>query len=203
MKKPIRYYNYYLFTGLLIWNFFSLSLNKATQSIVLERHLIKKAVFPRVIIPVSIILSNFVNLVAAHLLFIIPIQFLGTLRPESIIFIIIGYVLLLNFTIGISLISSALNVRFRDVNFFVQAMLIVWFYSTPIVYSFSIIPYNYIWLWRLNPMTSILQIFQYAFIGYPMPGPAMLTVNIIIIAVTLITGIKVFARESKYFDDWI
>jgi ABC-type polysaccharide/polyol phosphate export permease len=52
-------------------------------------------------------------------------------------------------------------------------------------------------------MTSILQIFQYAFIGYPMPGPAMLTVNIIIIAVTLITGIKVFARESKYFDDWI
>jgi lipopolysaccharide transport system permease protein len=203
MKEPIKNYYYYLFTGLLIWNFFSLSLSKATPSIVFERSLIKKAVFPRVVIPLSIILSNFVHLVAAQVLFLIPVIFLGTLKPMNVLFIFLGYILLLAFTTGFSLISSALNVRFRDINFFVQAMLVIWFYATPIVYSFSIIPYKFIWIWRLNPMTSILQLFQHAFINYPPPGPAMLTANITVILLVFIVGVRVFNRESKNFDDWV
>lgn len=203
MKDPVKHYFHYLFTGLLIWNFFSLSLNKATPSIVFERSLIKKAAFPRAVIPLSIILSNFVHLVAAQILFLIPLLFLGTLRPESLMWITLGYFLLLTFTIGLSLLTSALNVRFRDINFFVQALLIVWFYATPIVYSFSIIPYEFIWLWRLNPLTSILQLFQHAFIGYPPPGPAMLAINTMIIIVVFVFGWLIFARESRNFDDWV
>lgn len=203
MKEPIKNYYYYLFTGLLVWNFFSLSLTKATPSIVFERSLIKKAKFPRSVIPLSIILSNFIHLVIAQLLFIVPVILLGTLRITSIPIIICGYTLLLTFTIGFSLLSTALNVRFRDINFLVQAILIIWFYATPIVYSFLIIPKQYIWLWRLNPMTSILQIFQYAFINYPPPGPAMLTVNICVIIFIFILGIYIFKAESKFFDDWI
>jgi lipopolysaccharide transport system permease protein len=203
MKEPIKNYYYYLFTGLLIWNFFSLSLTKATPCIVNERTLIKKSMFPRSVIPLSIILSNLFHLVIAQILFSIPVLFLNTLKPIGFIFIIFAYILLISFTVGFSLLSSALNVRFRDVNFFVQALLVIWFYATPIVYSFLIIPPKYIWLWRLNPMTSILQLFQYAFINYPMPGPAMLTINIIVILVILILGIIVFQKESKNFDDWV
>jgi lipopolysaccharide transport system permease protein len=203
MKEPIKNYYYYLFTGLLIWNFFSLSLTKTTPSIVFERSLIKKAKFPRSVIPLSIILSNFVHLITAQLLFFIPIAFIGTLRPISILLIFFGYLLLLSFTIGICLLTSALNVRFRDINFFVLAMLTIWFYATPIVYSFLIIPYKFIWLWRLNPMTSILQLFQCALINYPPPGPAMLTLNIFVILIVLILGLIVFKRESRNFDDWV
>jgi len=111
--------------------------------------------------------------------------------------------MLLAFTTGISLLTSALNVRFRDINFFVQALIIIWFYATPIIYSFTFIPHRYIWIWRLNPMTSILQLFQYGFINYPPPGPAMLTANIFVITVTLVVGIKVFRSESRNFDDWV
>ncbi|OGU58101.1 MAG: hypothetical protein A2V66_11410 [Ignavibacteria bacterium RBG_13_36_8] len=203
MKVPIKNYYYYLFTGLLVWNFFSLSLSKATTSIVFERSLIKKAVFPRAVIPLSIILSNLVHLIVAQVLFIVPILFLGTMRIESIPLILIGNILLLTFTVGLSLLSSAMNVRFRDIAFFIQALLVIWFYATPIIYSFLVIPYKFIWLWRLNPMTSILQLFQNAFIGYPMPGLAMLTVNISIIIIFTALGIIIFKRESKNFDDWI
>lgn len=203
MKEPIENYYYYLFTGLLVWNFFSLSLTKATPSIVFERSLIKKAAFPRSVIPLSIILSNFFHLVVAQLLFLIPVLFLGTLRPISAVVIVAGYVLLLTFTTGVSLLTCALNVRFRDIAFFVEAILIIWFYATPIVYSFSMIPRGYIWIWRLNPMTSILQLFQHGFINFPMPGPAMLSINTFVILIVFVSGVRIFRKESKNFDDWV
>ncbi len=203
MKAPVEHYYHYLFTGLLVWNFFSLSLTKATPSIVFERSLIKKAAFPRSVIPLSIILSNFVHLIAAQILFLFPIIFLGTLTWSSLPVLLAGYVLLLAFTVGLSLLTSALNVRFRDINFFVQAIMIICFYATPIIYSFSVIPYKYIWLWRLNPMVSILQLFQNAFIQYPLPGWGMISINLSLILITLLLGISVFRRESKNFDDWV
>jgi ABC-type polysaccharide/polyol phosphate export permease len=94
-------------------------------------------------------------------------------------------------------------VRFRDIAFFVSALLIVWFYASPIVYSLTMIPRNILWLWRLNPLTSILQIIQHALLGLPGPGPAMLAFNTGVIAVITTLGIYIFLKESKNFDDWL
>lgn len=203
MKEPIEHYYYYLFIGLLIWNFFSLSLTKATPSIIFERRLIKKARFPIAVIPLSIILSNFIHFILGILLYTIVIMFLGTLTLEKIPFLLLALSLLLIFSAGITLLTCALNVRYRDVNFIVQAALIIWFYATPIVYTLTVAPKELIWLWRLNPMTAITQLFQYVYIGTPMPGIAMLTSNIILIFIISFTGIKVFRYESKNFDDWV
>jgi len=203
IKEPIPHYYFHLFIGLIIWNFFSVSLSKTTPSIVYERELIKKSKFPRSVIPLSIILSNFINLLIGMILFVIPVFFINTVSSHTIPATLVGFLLLFVFTTGISLLASALNVRFRDVNFFVQALLVVWFYATPIIYTFSFIPYRYIWFWRLNPMTSILQLFQFAFLNAPAPGLAMLTMNIFIIICISIIGVIAFRNESKNFDDWI
>src|SRR3989304_8716691 len=167
MKEPVEHYYYHLFVGLLVWNFFALSLTKATPSIVFERALIKKAYFPRAVIPLSIILSNFIHFALAFLIFLIPVLFLGTVSFAGIPYLLIAFCLLSLFTVGMSLLTCALNVRFRDVNFFVPAVLMVWFYATPIVYSLSQMPRDLLWLWRFNPMTSVLQLFQHALLGAP------------------------------------
>lgn len=203
IKSTVQHYNFYLLTGLLAWNFFSFSLSKTTPSIVNERSLIKKAYFPREVIPVSMILSNLINYLAAFALFIIPVLFLNTLTPMSFIFFLIGLIMLLLFTIGLSLFTSALNVRFRDIHFLMQALLIIWFYATPIVYSLSQIPGNLLWLWRLNPLTSSIQFMQHALVGTALPGPGMIIVNTVIISVFLLGGILVFRSENKNFDDWL
>lgn len=203
IKEPIQNYYLYLFAGLLVWNFFSISLTKTTPSIVNERSLIKKAKFPRAVIPLSIILSNFVHLLLAFLLLFIPVLILGTLARYWILELFLGFTLTFIFTSGMSLLTSALNVRFRDINFFVQAALILWFYATPIVYSISIVPRNLIWLWRINPLTSTVQLFQSALAGAPAPGPAMLLVNSILILLVTILGFALFVKESKNFDDWV
>lgn len=203
IKEPVENYYYYLFIGLLVWNFFSLSLSKATPCIVWERNLIKKANFPRAIIPLSIILSNLVHLVIAVVLYTIPVSFLGTLSLSHLPHVLLAFILLIAFTVGISLLSSALNVRYRDVNFFVQALLIIWFYATPIIYTLPMIPYRFYWLWRFNPMTSILQLFQYGFLDKPLPGLAMFTMNVFIVVSVFILGIVFYKRESNNFDDWV
>ena len=203
LKQPVKNYYLFLFVGLLVWNFFSLSLTKTTPSIVNERGLIKKARFPHAVIPVSIILSNFIHFFLAFLLYLVPVLFLGTLTMFSAPLVLFSFLLLLTFTIGLSLLTCALNVRFRDVNFFVSALLIVWFYATPIMYALTMIPRPLLWLWRFNPLTSILQLLQQAVLGLPGPGPGMLASNIGVIIVITILGITVFKRESKYFDDWL
>jgi lipopolysaccharide transport system permease protein len=203
MKEPVEHYYYFLFMGLLIWNFFSLSLTKTTPSIIFERSLIKKAYFPRAVIPLSIILSNFIHFVLAFFIFLIPISFLGTLSMTTLPYMIGATGFLLLFTVGMSLLTSALNVKYRDVNFFIQALLIVWFYATPIVYSLSQMPTHLLWIWRFNPMTSILQLFQHALLGAPAPGPAMLASNIAVMVIISAIGLLVFKDESKTFDDWL
>lgn len=203
IREPIRNYYFHLFIGLLVWNFFSLSLSKATPSIVFERSLIKKASFPREVIPLSIVLSNFIHLLIAFILFIIPLVFIHTMTFGGLLLSVLALVLLFLFTAGFCLCSASLNVRFRDINFFVQALLIIWFYATPIVYSLSLIPRHLLWLWRFNPLTSIIQLFQFGLLAEAAPGPAMITANLIVIAVVTISGILLFRRESKYFDDWI
>ena len=203
IKEPIENYYLYLLVGLLVWNYFSLSLSKATPSIINERGLIKKANFPRAVIPMSIIISNFVHLIVAFMILMIPAILNGIVLLSNLPNLLFGSILLLTFTTGISFLTSALNVRFRDVNFFVQAILNIWFYATPIVYSINVIPHELIWIWRLNPMTSIVQLFQNALVSAPGPGPAMLVSNITTTILITITGIKVFLNESKDFDDWI
>ncbi len=203
IKGPIQNYNFYLLTGLLAWNFFSLSLSKTTPSIVNERSLIKKAFFPREVIPISMILSNLINYLAAFALFMIPIFFLHTLTASSLFFFLIGLTLLVAFTIGMSLVTSALNVRFRDVNFFIQASLIIWFYATPIVYSLSQIPPHLLWIWRFNPLTSCIQFMQHSLVGSALPGMGMVAANTLVIITLLIGGILLFRKESENFDDWL
>lgn len=203
IKEPIANYYLYLLVGLLVWNFFSLSLGKATACIVNERSLIKKAKFENEVIPLSIIISNFFHLFIALTILLIPSFYIHVFSIYNIPNLIIGIILLFSFTIGLSLLTSSLNVRFRDINFFVQAILIIWFYATPIVYSINVIPYKLIWIWRLNPMTSIVQLFQNALISAPPPGPAMLLSNTLVTIIIVYFGIKTFRNEKRYFDDWL
>jgi len=203
LKQQVSNYYHYLFIGLLVWNFFSLSLLKATPSIVFERTLIKKSRFPRSVIPLSIILSNFIHFIIALLIFFIPLSFIGTLSFPRVLFVFPAIIMLALFTIGAALTATALNVKYRDVNFFVQALLIVWFYATPIIYSLSQIPPSIYWVWRLNPMTAIIQLFQLALLGLPGPGIAMFISNTGVEILIVALGILLFREESKNFDDWI
>ena len=201
----IKNYYLFLFTGLLPWNFFSLSLTKATPRIVYDRSLIQKSNFPREVIPLSIILSHFFHFLVSWVMLIIFL--LLTQQWQFFTLSAIGHqslaiILLLIFTSGLSLITSSFNVFYRDVNFIVQAIILIWFYLTPIIYPLTTIPYQYRFIFYFNPISGIFSWLQKPLINNPIPWPILLG-QILFIALTVGLGIYIFRRKSRCFNDWL
>ena len=199
----IENYFLFLFSGLLPWQFISLSLSKATPSIVYERALLQKAKFPIESIPISITIANFVNMLASFALFFIVLVVLGKFELWGALLVIPVLIWLLVFTLGLSLLASSLQVKYRDVNFFVQTILILWFYVTPVLYNLSIIPPRFLPLFALNPLTSIFELLHNLLFKQGVINYQIIASNLLISFLVVVLGILVFKKEYKYFVDWL
>ncbi|MDA1079660.1 MAG: ABC transporter permease [bacterium] len=202
---PVHVDNYFLFlfSGLLPWIFFSFTLSKCTPAIVYERSLIKKARFPREAIILSIVFSNVFHLLVSLALFFVVLLFVGKVSLLQLALLPIAVVWITLLASGFSLLATALNARFRDVNFFVQAVVPLWFYATPIVYTLDLIPQNLHALFYLNPMTAVIEAFRFALLGMPVTQASLWLVSVAASLLLCVLGWVVFQRESRYFDDWV
>ena len=214
IKVPVDNYFLFLFSGLLPWNFFSYSVSKNTPMLIHERNLIKKAKFPRETIILSVVLSNLFHfLIALSMLILLLIgdkifsdhySFL-----EIIVYIfrmlwiipVVG--LLAFFTSGFALLTSSLNVKFRDMDFFVQAVMPLWFYATPIVFTLQLLPKPLNLFFYINPMTGILELFHKVLLNSPVLSLPLLLLSLAIGTFFSVLGIIVFLKEAPYFDDWM
>lgn len=207
VKIPVTNYFLFLFPSLLGWNFFSYSLTKATSSLVWERALIQKAKFPREAIPLSIVFANFFHFLVSLSLFLIFLVISGHLTflrsPSSIFIFLFSLFWLITFSSGLSLFTSSLNVKYRDMNFFIQALVILWFYATPVIYPLELLPQTFLLFFQLNPLTSPLEMLRFALIGTPFPSFSILWVNGIISFIFILLGIWTFHKESRTFSDWL
>ncbi len=207
IRIGINNYFIFLFPGLLCWNFFSYSLTKTSPSIVYERSLIQKANFPREAIPLSIVFSNFFHFLVSTLFFIIFLLFSGNLIVSnpiiSVFYFLLSAVWLLIFTSGLSLLTSALDVKYRDVNFFIQALIILWFYATPVLYSLQSLPTDYLWIFRFNPLAYTFEVFRYSLLGSSPVSNNLLFYNLLISMIIVTFGVWIFKKESKNFSDWL
>ncbi len=195
--------NYFLFllSGLLPWQFFSLSIQKATPSFVYERNLLQKAQFPKEAIPLSIVFSNFINLIIAILLLVLFLLVMGS--SVGVIALVISLLWLLIFTVGLALLTSTLNVKYRDVSFFTQSFMILWFYLTPILYTISLIPHQLRFIYFFNPLTSIFELLHISLTGQGTIDSVMLITNVTISAIVVVVGVGIFVRDNRYFVDWL
>jgi lipopolysaccharide transport system permease protein len=212
---PVQVDNYflYLFTGLLPWMFFSLSLTKATPAIMHEKALVQKANFPREIIVLAIVLSNLFHFAVSLVILLVllvgdKLLFEGyslielVLYVARILWVIPLMVWLGLLTTGLSLLTSALNVKYRDINFLVQALVPLWFYATPIVYSLKLLPEYLYPLFYLNPVTAIVEGFQWALLKQQPGSIDLALMSLVVTSLIVYLGVWVFNEEKKWFDDW-
>ncbi len=204
-KFGIKDYYLFLFTGLLPWNFFSLSLTKATPRIVWDRNLIQKSKFPREVIPLSVVLSHFFHFAISWTMLIVFLLISGKWQFFTLSALscqLAAILLLLIFTSGLSLITSALTVFYRDINFVVQMGIMLWFYATPIIYPFSAIPKSYQMIFYLNPLLTVFSWLQKPITVINLP-PLIIFIHVFIILLTLLFGWVFFRKKAKYFTDWL
>ena len=196
-------YFLYLFSGLLPWQFFSQSLLTATQAFVQERQLLQKAMFPLEVLPLSIILANFFHFLVALMLFVIFLLVTGNLEVRNFLFLFPACVALFVFTFFSALLTSTLFVRYRDVRFIVQALLVVWFYATPVLYAITVLPPQFRFLFIVNPLSSWFEMFHSIIL--PQYGVTwdMLAANFILLVFGVTLSLWVFRRHRFSLVDWL
>ncbi len=165
-------YPIFLLAGLLPWSLFQGSITIATNSLVENAPLIRKVSFPREIIPYSVVIAKVIDFLFASILFIVfAIIFQTTLAPTILLVFPILLVQLL-LTTGISLLLSAFNLFYRDVQYLANLVLMLWMYMTPIVYPQSLVPERFQFLYFFNPMVGIIEGFRSVIFGLPFPTQA-------------------------------
>lgn len=201
----IRIPNYFLFllTGLLPWQFFLLSLTKATSSFVSERLLLQKAPFPKEAIPLSIIFANFFHLLVSLFLLGIYLWIFKMIAFPQILILPLVLFWLLIVTIGLSLLTASLEVKYRDIGYLIHSLAMLWFYATPVLYSLDLVPPRFLWLFTINPLASIFEMIRWSILGIGNANWNLITINIIAGISISGLGILTYQKQHKFFVDWI
>jgi lipopolysaccharide transport system permease protein len=199
-------YPVFIFTGMLPWTYFAGTFGPASTSIVDNAALSNKIYFPRSVLPIVTILSGLYGFVISLVLLIVLSLAYGVHLGPSLLLLGPATLLLVAFTLGMSLVCSALHVYFRDVRYMVQALVGAWFYVTPVVYNLSSKDFNSTAraVVRCNPATGIIELFRYAMFG-PRGTDAGWVISLVIsIAVTivlLVVAVLLHRRYDRVFSD--
>jgi len=195
-------YPVFVFVGLVVWNYTSGAVTKATQSLVSNASLVTKVYFPRLLIPLAGVLPGLLDL-AVSLPVLVVLCALYDVRPGLAVLTLplwIAAAILVAFAAG--LLLSALNVRYRDVNQAITLLLQLWLFLSPVAYPTSAVPAAWQPLYAVNPMSAVIEGFRWCLLGGPAPGPWSL-VSATVTLVLLGTALTYFQRTERRFADVI
>jgi len=196
-------YPLFAYAALVPWFFFSNSVSSGMMSLIAYRNIVTKTYFPREIIPLAQVGSRLLDFGAAAALFaLMLVQY----RVAPGVWSLMGpaiFVLLVAFTCAVTLLTSSLNVFYRDVGPVVTIGLQLWLYLTPVAYSFAAVPARYRLFFAVNPLTAIIEGTRDAFVFNRAPDWALLELAAVITAVLLAGSFALFKALDRYFADVI
>jgi len=193
-------YLLFVFAALLPWNLFAGGLQRAGNSLISDARLITKVYFPRAIIPLASTASVLLDFAVAATVMLILMALNQAPFPLTILWLPFLTLIALAVTVGMSLFFSALNVRFRDFVYALPFVIQIWMYASPVVYSSSLIPERWRFLYDLNPLVGVIDGFRWALFGGEMPTLAIAEA-LVIACVMLVFGASVFRRVERSFAD--
>jgi len=194
-------YPIFAYAALVPWTFFAQGLTQSSNSLVGSSHLITKVYFPRLVIPISSVLSGLVDFVIAFTVLIGMMVYYGFYPTAAIVFLPGLLLLALTTALGVGLWLSALNVKYRDVRYTVGFLTQFWLFATPIAYPSSLLSEPWRTVYAINPMVGVVEGFRWALLGTrTAPGP-IIAVSALVSVVLLAGGAFYFGRMEKTFAD--
>jgi lipopolysaccharide transport system permease protein len=215
MRVQVEKYPFfiYLMTAVFPWAYFAASVGGATESILINRDLIKKTYFPRQIIPVSVVLANLINFLPALLAMIL---ILALFRMQfTILILMLPLVIFLQtlLAIGLALIFSSLQVILRDTKYIVELLLLIWMYLSPVFYPLSMVA-NFspglLKLYLFNPFVGLFCFYRLALLkGFAQTLPVGINIfwlsfwTVILCVGVFLLGFVVFRKHESRFSDLV
>lgn len=194
--------------GITLWNYFSDTLTKTADTFTANANIFGKVFFPRMIVPLSVVISNLIKLGVQFILFIgFWVYYLiatDMLQPNWVILLTPVLILLMGFLgLGFGIIISSMTTKYRDLKFLVTFGVQLMMYASPIVYPLSMVPPQYKWIILANPVTSIIETFKYAFLGMGEFNVLYLAYSFIFTILIMFIGLVIFHRVEKGFMDTV
>jgi len=194
--------------GITSWTYFANCFTKTSNTFIGNAAIFGKVYFPRLAVPVSIVISNLITFAIQFGLFIVFLLYFyfkgSSIQPNM--WILLTPLLLVQMAalgLGVGILVSSMTTKYRDLSHAVGFGVQLWMYVTPVVYPLSQIPEKWRWLSALNPMTAIVESFRYAFLGAGAIQPWVMGVSIGMTTLFLILGIILFSKVEKTFIDTV
>jgi len=192
----------YSFAALIPWTLFAEGLTRSTTSMVQNASIMTKVYFPRLIMPISGIVSPLVDFAIAFIILLLMMGYYGFLPTIAIILLPFFTLLAIMTSLAVGLWLSALNVKYRDFQYTIPFLIQVWLFASPVVYPSSLLPEQFRLLYGLNPMAGVIEGFRWALLGTE-PPQAMILLSVGVVILLLVGGLFYFKRMEQYFADMV
>ena len=194
--------------GNIIWGYFAYTLDQTSNTFIANASIFGKVYFPRLTIPVGIIVSGFIQFAIQFTLFLgFYLYFMFKETPITPSWWILAMPLLLLqmalLGLGMGILISSLTTKYRDLRFAMGFLIQVWMYATPIVYPLTQVPEKYRMFYACNPMVAIVESFRYAFLGSGVIQWSYVILGWVVTLTILMAGIILFSRIEKTFMDTV
>lgn len=194
-------YPIFSYAALVPWTFFANGLMQSSNTLVSSANLVRKVYFPRMVLPISAIISGAVDFILAFIVLLGMMLFYGIMPTANVIWLPFLLLLALTTCLGVGMWLTAMNVQFRDVRFAVPFLIQAWLFATPIAYPSSLLSEPWRTLYGINPMVGVVEGFRWALLGTnTAPGP-IIFVSAFVSIMLLVSGVFYFRRMEKSFAD--
>lgn len=194
-------YPIFSYVALVPWTFFANGLSQSSSSLVASANLIRKVYFPRLVVPISAVMSGVVDFGLAFAVLLGMMVYFGIVPTLNVVWLPLLLLLALVTSLGVGLWLTAMNVQFRDVRYAVPFLVQAWLFATPIAYPSSLLDEPWRTLYGINPMAGVVEGFRWALLGTETaPGPIVLVSAVVAVAV-FVSGAFYFRRMEDTFAD--
>jgi len=194
-------YAVFSFVALVPWTYFANAVSDGTQSLVTNAHIISKVYFPRLILPLSAVVSKLVDFAIALVLLAGLMAFYGVVPTSGILALPLLVLLMILTAAGLGMWLTALAVQYRDVNYAIGFVLQLLMYAAPVVYPASMIPARFQLLYALNPMVGVIEGFRSALLGTRAMPWHLIAIGAGVALMVAVTGALYFRCREKLFAD--
>ncbi len=193
-------YPLFSYAALLPWTLFAEGITRSSMSLVQDANLVQKVYFPRLVMPLSSILSPLVDFGIAFIILVGMMLYYGYAPTVRVLWLPAFILLAMVTALGVGLWLSVINVKYRDVRYVIPFLVQLWLFASPVVYASSLLPPRFQAIYGLNPMAGVIEGFRWALLGAERPG-SLIAVSVIVVIVILISGAFYFRRSEKTFAD--
>lgn len=194
-------YAIFLYAGLLPWTLFANSTNSSVNALVGNAGLLTKIYFPREVFVMSTILAKVVDFFLASSIFVLMMAWFRIPITWHILWFVPIFLIQMLFTYGFSLFVSAMNLFYRDIQYVLGLLLMVWMYLTPVIYPTEMFPERFRFIFQLNPMAVFVNAYRQVILGGGEPNYASLAIGLILSIVLTLLGYRFFKKREGEFAD--